>query len=628
MGPSQGGNPSHSRKLDRGNQRRLSFTVLLSAICSVALFLRLINVLQTVELPTVVQLLGDAKSYFNWATRIAGGQWYGTETFYQAPLYPYTLAVLIKLGSGVLGIRLFQVLLGTASVYLIGFATKQTLGAKVGLIAAAMYAVYPPAIYYDGIIQKTSLASFLLCAMLAVCATLGRDALNRGAVGAEGDSDDDSAGQETGGPAGNGSPYDGDKGAKHEVAKLFRPALPIFLGMVLGLLVLTRENSLLWVPMIPVWLWFGFALPRKTRGGLIACYVAGLAMVLLPVAARNASLGGEWSPTTFQAGPNFYIGNNLQSNGLYQPLVSGHETPMYERADAQRLAEQAEGRELSAREVSRFWANRSFEEIRQDPIRWGQLVVVKCFMVVNRFEVPDVESMRVYRDYSWPLRVLGPVWHFGILCPLAVWGIVITRDRWRALWVYYLLTLVMVAAVVLFFILGRYRQPLVPLLIPPAAAAALDIGRRIRRKDRSGVTVPLIAALIAAVVCNLPVHDESMLNASSYMNLGIAAAQLGDMGTSVQTLARAVQTHPEMAEAHLNLGRALGLSNRVPEAITCYRNAIQLDPTLAMADALLAESYERIGEPQKALIHYQRALAIDPTDSPSRAAIARLSSDN
>ncbi len=565
-------------------RKRPSFLLLLSIIGSVAFLLRLINVLQTIETPTVVQLLGDAKGYYDWALRIAGGQWYGQETFYQAPLYPYTLAVLIKVfGSGVFGIRLFQTLLGTLSVVFLGVAAKRVFNPVTGLVAAAMYAVYPPAIYYDGIIQKTALASFLLCALLAVCAL-----------------------------------YQKPRGDR-------RPAwVTIAMGVVLGLLVLTRENALLWVPIIPLWIWFGFSIPRKARMIGIGWYLTGLALVLAPVAARNASLGGEWSPTTFQAGPNFYIGNNLESNGLYRPLVAGHETPMYERADAQRLAERAEGRELSSREVSSFWGRQALREIGQDPARWIQLMLLKSLMVVNRYEVPDVESMYVYRDYSWPLRLIGPWWHFGILCPLAVWGIVTTRDRWQNLWLLYLLILVMIAAVVLFFILGRYRQPLVALLALFAATALVDLVQRIRTKNWIAVRTPLIAATIALVACNIPVHDESMLNASSYMNLGIAAGKSGNMAVSLKSLAHAVQTHPEMPEAHVNLGRALELTNRPGAAIECYQNALMLDPNLSMVDTFLARNYEKIGDLESAIAHYRRAIQIDPDDLESRKSLDRL----
>ena len=179
------------------------------------------------------------------------------------------------------------------------------------------------------------------------------------------------------------------------------------------------------------------------------------------------------------SGPNFYIGNNLEANGIYVPLVPGHGTPMYERADAERLAEQAVGHELSAREVSQFWMSRAWEEIRQSPSRWLQLMLAKTFMVFNRYEVPDVESMYIFREYSVPLK-LSRIWHFGTLCPLAIWGLIATWGDWRKLWLYYLLLLTMIAAVVLFFILGRYRNPVAILFVPFAAAGVVDLcaGRR------------------------------------------------------------------------------------------------------------------------------------------------------
>ena len=58
--------------------------------------------------------------------------------------------------------------------------------------------------------------------------------------------------------------------------------------------------------------------------------LAGLAFVLLPVGLRNRSVGGEYSLTTFQIGPNFYIGSNADATGRYRPLVRGHETPQFE----------------------------------------------------------------------------------------------------------------------------------------------------------------------------------------------------------------------------------------------------------------------------------------------------------
>lgn len=540
------------------------------------------NVLQTIQIPILNELLGDARGYFEWGGRISEGDWYGTETFYQAPLYPYFLAVLMKVfGPSITAIRLVQMMLGVAGVALIGLAGRKLFSERVGLVSALMLAVYPPAIYYDGIIQKAAVATFLLCAFLAACVYL-------------------------------------------QCEKRWWYA--VLTGASLGLLVLARENALLWTPLVPFWILLGMDETKLHRWKSIGCYAGGLALILLPVAARNASLGGEWSPTTFQAGPNFYIGNNLQANGIYIPLIPGHGTPMYERADAERLAEQAVGHELSAREVSKYWMSKSWEEIRQSPSHWLQLMVAKTFMVFNRYEVPDVESMYIFREYSAPLK-LSRIWHFGILCPLGIWGVIATWKDWRKLWLYYLLLLSMIAAVVGFFILGRYRNPVAILLIPLAAVGVVDLITRFKERGWRSISVAAVL-LLSGIFCNIPVHEERSLNASCYMNMGISACKSGNLSTGINLLENAVTEFPEMAEGYVNLGRAYVLNGQPLRAARCFQNALTLDPRLLGVRFQLGEALESLGEVQKAIELYQFALEENPPDGRAAEALSRIGSEN
>ncbi len=564
---------------DSASANRSFFATLLASICALAFFLRFVNVLQTFEVPTLVELLGDAKGYFDWAVRISEGDWYGTETFYQAPLYPYFLAVLIKIfGPSVTLIRLVQMMLGVAGVALIGLAGRKLFSERVGLVSALMLAVYPPAIYYDGIIQKAALATFLLCAFITACVYL------------------------------QGEP---------------RWWYAVLVGLSLGLLVLARENALLWTPVIPLWILLGIRATNWHRWTLVGCYASGIALILLPVAARNASLGGEWSPTTFQAGPNFYIGNNAEANGIYVPLVPGHGTPMYERADAERLAEQAVGHELSAREVSQFWMSRAWDEIRRSPGRWLQLMLAKTFMVFNRYEVPDVESMYIFREYSVPLK-LSRIWHFGMLCPLGIWGLIATWQDRRKLWLYYLLLLTMIAAVVLFFILGRYRNPVAILFIPFAAAGVVDLFARVReRRWRTGFAAAAVL-LLSGIFCNIRVHEERSLQASCYMNMGISACKAGNVPAGIQLLQNAIADFPEMAEGYVNLGRAYMLNGQPELAAKCFQHALYLDPRLVGVHVQLGEAFEYSGARQQAIEQYERALAINPTDARAAEALSRI----
>ena len=74
---------------------------LLLGVALLALVVRLVYVWQISQAPFFTLRIGDADAYHQWALRIASGDWFGEGAFYQAPLYPYFLAVLYSvLGDG------------------------------------------------------------------------------------------------------------------------------------------------------------------------------------------------------------------------------------------------------------------------------------------------------------------------------------------------------------------------------------------------------------------------------------------------------------------------------------------------------------------------------------------------
>lgn len=205
-------------------------------------------------------------------------------------------------------------------------------------------------------------------------------------------------------------------------------------GAALGALTLNRENARILYPVFAAWIWFYFGtVPVRQRAGWIAAFTAGMALFLLPVGLRNYWIGGEFALSTSQVGPNFYIGNHAGATGRYEPLVPRRGDPQFERADATRLAEQAKGHKLSPGEVSRYWLQRSFDDIEQQPLDWLRLLGWKFLLLFNSAEMADSEAIEVYSNYSWLLRALSPLWHFGVVMPLAAFGVWFTRRRWREL---------------------------------------------------------------------------------------------------------------------------------------------------------------------------------------------------
>lgn len=136
-------------------------------------------------------------------------------------------------------------------------------------------------------------------------------------------------------------------------------------------------------------------------------------------------MGGEFTLTTVQMGPNFYIGNHAGATGRYIALQPGHESPPFERQDARRLTERAIGRSLSDGEVSRYWVDQSFDYIREQPIDWMMLLATQWMLVWNAYEISDVESYAIHCEWSSLLAALGTVFHFGVLCPIAVLGAIL-----------------------------------------------------------------------------------------------------------------------------------------------------------------------------------------------------------
>jgi hypothetical protein len=366
----------------------------LTTLFCTAFAVRLLYLLEWNGTPLFDVLIGDGRQYDLWARGISGGSWLGTEVFYQAPLYPYFLAVVYStLGDGPWVVRLVQIALGSASCVLLALAGRRFFDEKVGLMAGFVLALYAPAVYFDGLLQKATLAG-LLTTLLLFC---------------------------LGGHLGSA-----------------RDRWVGWAGAVLGLLALTRENALILVPIVGLWLLLGpgeSPLPRRVRW--VAFFLGALATVLVPVAIRNSALGGGFAPTTSQLGPNFYIGNHDGANGRYVPLRKGRGDPRYERRDATEMAERALGRKLSAEEVSDYWLGRSLDFVRSEPDEWIGLMARKALLVWHAGEIMDVDSLAAYADESILLRVLGFVSHFGVLAPLAFLGVWFTRKRWRGLWLLY-----------------------------------------------------------------------------------------------------------------------------------------------------------------------------------------------
>jgi len=156
-----------SEQLEKRRARRDWTAVAVLGVFGLALLLRLVYLHQVWSIPFFEFPLVDARSYDDWAQRIAAGDWWGDRVFYQAPAYPYFLAVIYSLAGHDLWIaHVVQMVMGSLSCVLIFLAARLFFDRATGVTAGLLLAVYAPALFFDGIEQKTGLGLFLTSSLL------------------------------------------------------------------------------------------------------------------------------------------------------------------------------------------------------------------------------------------------------------------------------------------------------------------------------------------------------------------------------------------------------------------------------------------------------------------------------
>jgi tetratricopeptide (TPR) repeat protein len=535
-----------------------------------ALAVRAVYFAELHDSPFFAVLVGDARRYDAWAREIVAGDWLGSGVFYQAPLYPYFLALVYKLaGPSTWTIRLLQASAGAAACVFLALAGKRFFSPRTGWLTGSMLALYPPAMFFDGLLQKASLGLLFLTVLLYVLSEV-----------------------ESG-----------------------RRSTWLFAGLAMGGLILLRENAMVLVPVVALWL-----VVESRRLGIakiverVALLSLGVALFLVPVGLRNQAVGGGFLITTSQAGSNFFIGNNLEANGRYRPLRSHGGDARVERFDAKELAEASEGRSLSADEVSDYWFGRATAYIRSHPTHWLRLMLGKWLLVWNAAEIVDTDSIEAYGDSSRLLATLSASWHFGFLAPLALAGVWLTKSRWRRLWLLYAMLLTVAASVALFYVVARYRYPLTPLLMLFAAAAIIEGHTLLKQRRLSALAAAVVVLLVAGIVTNWPLAAAGGIDsrATNYLNLGVTLSAEGDPGAAIPQLEQAITLAPNFAPAYEALGRALTRVDRPTEAIPHFESVLDVEPRNAEAHNQLAHLMIQTGRLDDAASHLRQALEIDP----------------
>jgi tetratricopeptide (TPR) repeat protein len=534
-------------------------------IFALAAALRLAYTLSSRQSPFFDHLDLDTKFYDSWARRLAAGDWAGGEVFFMGPLYPYFLGAVYKIfGPSILAAKVVQSLVGSLTAGVVFLLGRECFGSVVGILAGLLAALYVPFIFTDTLLLFPVLATLLNALMLYwLCRASARPR-----------------------------------------------ALAFFAGGVFaGLSAAGNASVLAFVPLAVGYIMLCRKWPPASGLRKAAVFVVGVAVVVVPIMVRNYAVGHDVVPLTSNAGLNFYIGNSKAATGAY---VKPEGLDIYTDPSGQALAERAVGRQLKPSEVSAWWWSRASAYIGEHPGEFARNVLRKLFFFWSVYEIPQIEHLPFERQYSWVLKIPTP--SFGMICPLGILGAALALRRRKEAWLGLVFMLAYSASIIAFFVVARYRLPMVPALLVFAAYFIVWLGSEMAkgRWKQAGWACAAFVCLYVVVHVNFyRIHPMNGF-AQSYYRLGVIYEARGDQVLALENYRRALDLDQSIVPAHVNLGILLSRRGEFDEGGAHLAEAVRRDSTYDKALYNLGLVYTERGKNDSALVMFDEALAVNP----------------
>jgi len=571
--------------------------LVLGAILLVGGLLRASYLGELVKAPDFDQPVVDPGFYDYWARAILSGDWtppagrpdpqIPTTPFAKPPGYPYFLALAYWLtGGSYLGVRIIQMALGLTNVVLMFLLGRAVFAPAVGLVAAGFAAIYWIFIYFEGELNSPAVVLFLLLAAMNVLASWPRK------------------------------------------PTWVRAAVP---GLLLGLLTLIRPESLAILPIVAVWGWFAFRPKVRARGRLvrIGLFLACAVLAIAPVTVRNYLVSNEFCSIAAFGGLNLYASNNELADGVSPKLdvkallgvshpLDNEGGPLYLEALRRKLNRP----DLTYAEFNQHVTEQALRYIASHPGRIAKLVAKKALLFWGPAEVSNNKVHYYDKRFSPTLRFLpGFPWAAG----LGILGVALLVQRVNRLrhegqsWppkatvpallvLYVFMTFV---SFLPFFVVARYRVPVIPILLLFAAYAVCRIAGFLSGGERSRAArwALLGAGLVAAFSIPLVPYSYSM--AKWHHLRGVAYAGKGDFNHAIEELLEAAPSGDDVPDLYANLAGVYLAKADYEAAAHWYREGLRVNPSSVHAETGLGMALDASGDREEALAHFEKAVELN-----------------
>lgn len=495
----------------------------------------------------------DSQHYADIARAIAQGRGAGDSAYVMSPLYPYFLSLFVGADGelAVWWVRGIQMGSGVISCVLITslakhYAERWGSGMLAGWIAGLSSAVYGPLIHYETSILVEVMQGLTFILALWMLVVLRARFTHRRA----------------------------------QIAIWFGA------GLLLGLAAGFRPVALLIVAIsIVVCLFVEWLQNKSFRKIIFPCVLLcfGTSCAVLPFTIRNYVVAKEFVLLSAYGGMNFWIGNHKEATGLFNtpPDYGFALDPI-----GVEVARKNTGLELSQKEASAWWSNRALNDIKEDPVRWSGLYARKMFLFIHHREIPQLgNDFHWFEKKAWPLQFplnALPLLLLALTLPITL--LLAQREALAKILLPYSWLVVYITGISLFFITGRYRTPIMPVVLVLASIhSAVLIKQLFSPKKYIIGMVMLITILFLTVALTKTFSQGRWLPASSLVT-GLVERQQGMAAFNQKKFSEAEQWYrkslaiKDTAITRGNLANALKAQGKINEAEQEYRKALEAAP--------------------------------------------------
>jgi 4-amino-4-deoxy-L-arabinose transferase-like glycosyltransferase len=315
-----------------------------------------------VALEPQAQLVGDEHTWTAWGMEVAGAGFspLRSRLIFYPPVYPYFIATFYAL-SGWLGVvKVAQAALGALLIPALGRIGTLVFGARVGVTAAAIAALYPDLVWFSAHFWSETVFVVLLAWAFERLIVAGTRAESSAALTA---------------------------------------------GLLFGLATLTRETALYFVPLAGLWL----AIDRGRTGALGrgAAFVLAAMLSIAPWSYRNWVAYDAFVPVSTSGGLNLWQGNaRLTREEVYA---------LYEQAGS-RIERYRYARRMGVQAILERQPGWIFEKLRDEMPRFWEADSLALAHIRREAYGPVPSSLRIMASVLFlaPYLALIPLFAAGV----------------------------------------------------------------------------------------------------------------------------------------------------------------------------------------------------------------------